>query len=185
MLPYWGMSTGPIVVSDEVNYFHPSVHIRAYVGARAVDWETAQRIAGLDHTDEHGAYGSPEYSDYVLSVLPPRWTPNLDHFEAEQARIQAGGGERGIPPVYLDLPEEWDHLEAGPSDYRGCCPDVYDPQMLLFAATRITSKIVPSTRLKYRHERKRYRALRPFGPLLDVRLIKRVRIMQKRGKRWV
>jgi hypothetical protein len=187
-LPYWGASTGELLVSNEVNYFDPRQLTKFYVGSRDTNWEEVQRLSGLDHTDDHGEVGSPEYMHYVLSVLPPRWIPNLSLQEAWSASLQEGGGDTrygAARPLVID-PESEDGIYSGRvQDYVGCCPDAYDPQRLLCAGERISRRIVPSTRLRYRHEREWYRTLQTSGPLLDVRLIKSVRIMQKRGRRWV
>jgi len=169
-------------------HFSPPEYTQAYVGASSVGWTETQLIAGFrpeEEQGEHGDYGSPPFIKYALSVLPPRWIPNVDHVtshELRQAEDQAGRypGLETRPPDYVDYSDMGSIKH--PRDYEyfgGCCPDAYDPQSLLYAASRVVS--VGRGR---RGREGRTRRLVRTGPLLDVRLIKSVRIMTRKGRRW-
>jgi hypothetical protein len=186
-LPYWGIEGERAMVAgarkasmthpEDWTYFNPAPYRKTFVGAHTVDWDHTRIIAGLDPKGSPAPSPSQEYQDYVLSALPPRWIPNLDHLAATEDMRDATPGW----PIYLD--DVWTARKFG-EPYSGPYPDAYDPQVLLYAARRVVRKG------RSRHALARFRggerALQQGGgPLLDVRLINRVRIMEKRGKRWV
>jgi hypothetical protein len=162
-------------------YYPAKPYAKAFVGAIPTDYERSQIIAGIAPTNVHNAE--------PLAFLPSRWIPGLDHATAFEAKAQHGsrrsrhGPETRGTVMHAYMPEpgaQGEAITVDPATYTGSYPDVYDPQMLLFASLRV----VRSGR-HLRGEPAPHRNLQRKGPLLDVRLINRVRIMEKRGRRWV
>jgi hypothetical protein len=181
-----GARKAPVIGEEEDPvYYDKTRYTKTYVGARETDWEHAQIIAGFDPQDPPAPLGSPDRNAYVLDVLPPRWIPGLTDVVGWEVRRDP------FAIFYVDSDVSWGAEEpglGGPKDYRGGYPDAHDPQMLLYASRRVTQRGTASSRWSHTPHVGVLRNLVKSGPLLDVRLIRRVRIMRpiptKRGTRW-
>jgi hypothetical protein len=191
MLPSWGLDSGLELIGHpggQANYFSPLDYTRVYVGARSTGWRELQGIADATFGELHDVQ-SPEYFRHVLNVIPPRWIPGLTDVEGWGIPRSLGG-----PRIaYADkLAPEQSSKIGSPDDYDGRMPDAHDPQMLLFASQRVVRSgrrvrtfVPPSGRARGHWRRSPgERSLQQAGPLLDVRLIDRVRIMERRGRKW-
>jgi hypothetical protein len=191
VLPSWGLDSGLELIGHpggQANYFSPLDYTRVYVGARSTGWRELQGIADATFGELHDVQ-SPEYFRHVLNVIPPRWIPGLTDVEGWGIPRSLGG-----PRIaYADkLAPEQSSKIGSPDDYDGRMPDAHDPQMLLFASQRVVRSgrrvrtfVPPSGRARGHWRRSPgERSLQQAGPLLDVRLIDRVRIMERRGRKW-
>ncbi len=164
-----------------------------YVGLRSTRWRGLQVIAGVPLDDLENDERGPEQFARRKEMIPARWIPALGLNEgcwAEEDDVRRLRRylirDRSIPRFYAEeiaehgLSVDIRHdcrPRPQPQAYAGPYPDLHEPQVLLYAAPRY------STMNKDVGREQQWRSL-GYGPLLDVRLIKRARIMIRRGRAW-
>jgi hypothetical protein len=146
---------------------------KLFVSARPVDYTQSAIVAGINPDDVVRQDGME-----ALDFFPARFVPGLAERSALRAKLALATASSGYMHIRVPEPgvEPGGHFDVvgHPAPYTGSFPDVFDPQMLLQGFARIKTLGSGENRRRVPGE----------GPLLDVRLIKRVRIMERVKGRW-
>jgi hypothetical protein len=160
---------------------------RFFVGFISANWHGLQSISGVPDDEIQRDEDAPHEAELArrLAMTPAHWVPALGLDEG--CRAQMGLPALALPPSRFfadevakggvtirtrrDCPAHAGHAGHESFPYPGPYPDSHVPQMLLYAAPGYTTSRSIGRHLK-------------DGPLLDVRMLRNVRILRKRGKKW-
>jgi hypothetical protein len=166
----------------DVRYFPQDKVTKVFVGAVPADYTTTRIVAGVDPAANPiaGVYRNAPLPEEILAVFPSRHVPGLNDREAIKAKLRGlDGSWQGyhhtrMPEPGYEAETQKTVYDGGeiPPPYTGSFPDVYDPQMLLRGFSRVRTSGPRGSRRRDPGK----------GPLLDVRLIKRVRIMRRKKR---